>query len=169
MFIFNFFFLCSLKYDSALMALFEWMGLCLRRFELRGPLVIWNSALAIFSIIGASRTAPELIHVLRHYGLFHSVCDPRLVLLYTLDCLFFVHFPFPFYTDDVKWNCKTATQQILLSSFDLQLDLDVVVLNAHASSASLVLLLTKSKPVDQIRWPVKISFIRVRFCEISSY
>lgn len=51
----------------------------LRRFELRGPLVIWNSALAIFSIIGASRTAPELIHVLRHYGLFHSVCDPRLV------------------------------------------------------------------------------------------
>lgn len=47
------------------------------RYELRGPLVIWNSALAIFSIIGASRTAPELIHVLRHYGLFHSVCIPR--------------------------------------------------------------------------------------------
>lgn len=49
------------------------------RFELRGPLVIWNSALAIFSIIGASRTAPELIHVLRHYGLFHSVCDPSYI------------------------------------------------------------------------------------------
>jgi len=49
------------------------------RFELRGLLVIWNSALAIFSIIGASRTAPELIHVLRHYGLFHSVCVPSYI------------------------------------------------------------------------------------------
>lgn len=47
------------------------------RFELRGLLVIWNTALAMFSIMGASRTAPELIHVLRHYGLFHSVCVPR--------------------------------------------------------------------------------------------
>lgn len=56
----------------------------LRRYELRGLLVIWNSALAIFSIVGASRTAPELIHVLRHYGLFHSVCDPRFVYYYLL-------------------------------------------------------------------------------------
>lgn len=47
------------------------------RYELRGLLVIWNSMLAMFSIMGAFRTAPELIHVLRHHGLFHSVCIPR--------------------------------------------------------------------------------------------
>lgn len=53
---------------------------CLRRFELRGLLVLWNSALALFSIMGAMRTAPELIHVLLKFGLFHSVCNQRLVL-----------------------------------------------------------------------------------------
>lgn len=47
------------------------------RFQLRGPLIIWNTMLAMFSIMGAFRTAPELLHVLRHYGLFHSVCVPR--------------------------------------------------------------------------------------------
>lgn len=49
------------------------------RFELRGLLSIWNTALAMFSIMGACRTAPELVHVLRHYGLFHSVCVPSFI------------------------------------------------------------------------------------------
>lgn len=49
----------------------------LSRFQLRGPLIVWNTMLAMFSIMGAFRTAPELLHVLRHYGLFHSVCVPR--------------------------------------------------------------------------------------------
>lgn len=49
------------------------------RFELRGLLIFWNTALAMFSIMGACRTAPELIHVLRHYGLFHSVCVPSFI------------------------------------------------------------------------------------------
>lgn len=49
------------------------------RFELRGLLSLWNTMLAMFSIMGAFRTAPELIHVLRNYGLFHSVCVPRWV------------------------------------------------------------------------------------------
>lgn len=49
------------------------------RFELRGLLSIWNTALAMFSIMGACRTAPELAHVLRHYGLFHSVCVPSFI------------------------------------------------------------------------------------------
>lgn len=52
-----------------------------RRFELRGLLVLWNSALALFSIMGAMRTAPELIHVLLKFGLFHSVCNQRLVFI----------------------------------------------------------------------------------------
>lgn len=66
-------------YERHLAKPFSFYFFSLDRFELRGLLVLWNSALAIFSIVGASRTAPELIHVLRHYGLFHSVCDPRSV------------------------------------------------------------------------------------------
>lgn len=50
-----------------------------QRFELRGVLVLWNTLLAMFSIMGACRTAPELIHVLRHHGLFHSVCVPSFI------------------------------------------------------------------------------------------
>ncbi|XP_055700631.1 elongation of very long chain fatty acids protein 6 [Phlebotomus papatasi] len=49
------------------------------KFELRGLLVIWNTMLAMFSIMGAFRTAPELFHVLRHHGLFHSVCVPSFI------------------------------------------------------------------------------------------
>lgn len=49
------------------------------RFQLRGPLIIWNTMLAMFSIMGAFRTAPELLHVLRHYGIFHSVCVPSYI------------------------------------------------------------------------------------------
>ena len=47
------------------------------RFELRGPLICWNLMLATFSIIGTCRTLPEFAHVLRNYGLYHSVCVPR--------------------------------------------------------------------------------------------
>ncbi|XP_076757559.1 very long chain fatty acid elongase 6-like [Xylocopa sonorina] len=49
------------------------------KFELRGILALWNTLLATFSIIGFTRTAPELIHVLRHYGFHHSVCIPSFI------------------------------------------------------------------------------------------
>jgi len=49
------------------------------RFELRGALTLWNSMLAAFSIMGACRTAPELIHTLSNYGIYHTVCIPRWV------------------------------------------------------------------------------------------
>lgn len=49
------------------------------RYELRGVLSLWNTLLASFSIIGFTRTAPELIHVLRNYGLYHSVCIPSFI------------------------------------------------------------------------------------------
>lgn len=52
------------------------------RFQLRGVLSLWNTVLAIFSIIGACRTAPELIHVLKNYGIYHSICVPRYVICY---------------------------------------------------------------------------------------
>ncbi|XP_012258676.1 elongation of very long chain fatty acids protein 6 [Athalia rosae] len=49
------------------------------KYELRGVLSLWNTILATFSIIGFTRTAPELIHVLRNYGLYHSVCIPSFI------------------------------------------------------------------------------------------
>ncbi|KAK5645733.1 hypothetical protein RI129_004197 [Pyrocoelia pectoralis] len=50
------------------------------RFELRGLLSLWNTALAIFSIMGAIRTGPELIHILTNHGLYHSVCVSSFVV-----------------------------------------------------------------------------------------
>lgn len=47
------------------------------RFNLRKVLVVWNTMLAVFSIIGSSRTLPELYHVITNYGIYHSVCIPR--------------------------------------------------------------------------------------------
>jgi len=44
------------------------------RFELRLPLASWSGALAAFSIAGAARTIPELVHILRWHGFEESVC-----------------------------------------------------------------------------------------------
>ncbi|XP_043484473.1 elongation of very long chain fatty acids protein 6 [Leptopilina heterotoma] len=49
------------------------------KYNLRGVLSLWNTLLASFSIIGFTRTAPELIHTLRNYGLYHSVCIPSFI------------------------------------------------------------------------------------------
>lgn len=50
-----------------------------QRFELRGVLSVWNTALAAFSIMGACRTAPEFLHTLTHHGLYQSVCVPSFI------------------------------------------------------------------------------------------
>lgn len=47
------------------------------KYNLRKFLIIWNTCLAVFSIIGASRTLPELVHVVKNLGLYHSVCVQR--------------------------------------------------------------------------------------------
>ena len=44
------------------------------RFELRLPLAVWSGMLAVFSIAGAVRTVPELVHILRWHGFEESVC-----------------------------------------------------------------------------------------------
>ncbi|XP_065164278.1 very long chain fatty acid elongase 6 [Atheta coriaria] len=49
------------------------------RFELRGVLVCWNTALASFSLMGAMRTVPEFITTITHHGLYHSVCIPSFI------------------------------------------------------------------------------------------
>jgi len=47
------------------------------RFELKKPLIVWNLALAAFSIFGAFRSVPELLWILnRPKGFHHSVCYP---------------------------------------------------------------------------------------------
>lgn len=46
-----------------------------RPFRLTRALQVWNVLLAVFSVVGACRTIPELMHVLREFGFFHSVCN----------------------------------------------------------------------------------------------
>jgi len=45
-------------------------------FNLRTSLAAWSFALALFSILGFLRTAPELVNILSSKGLRGSVCDP---------------------------------------------------------------------------------------------
>lgn len=45
------------------------------RFDLRGALVGWNLALAVFSALGAIRVWPEFIHAVSNYGVEYSVCN----------------------------------------------------------------------------------------------
>jgi len=48
-------------------------------FQLRGLLTVWNCTLAIFSIMGASRTLPEFIHTFSTQGFYHSLCVPSFI------------------------------------------------------------------------------------------
>ncbi|KAK3931768.1 Elongation of very long chain fatty acids protein 6 [Frankliniella fusca] len=57
----------------------QWYMQSRPRFQLAGVLSVWNTALALFSICGATRTAPELFHVLRNYGPYHSICVPSFI------------------------------------------------------------------------------------------
>lgn len=47
--------------------------------RLKTPLTIWNLSLALFSIIGSSRTFPELLHITRKFGFYHSVCHSSFI------------------------------------------------------------------------------------------
>lgn len=48
-------------------------------YKLRRLLTIWNVGLAVFSIAGSLRTVPELLHVLRNIGFYHSTCSPSFI------------------------------------------------------------------------------------------
>jgi len=43
-------------------------------YDLRAPLVLWNLLLAIFSLVGALRTAPHLLLLLWDFGFEYTVC-----------------------------------------------------------------------------------------------
>jgi hypothetical protein len=44
-------------------------------FKLRIPLIVWNVALAVFSIIGSIRTLPEMFYGISNFGFDYTVCD----------------------------------------------------------------------------------------------
>ena len=46
-----------------------------KRYELRYPLAIWSTVLAIFSTLGAVRTGADFYYTLRYKGLQFSICD----------------------------------------------------------------------------------------------
>lgn len=48
-------------------------------FKLKRLLTLWNISLALFSIVGSFRTLPELLHVLRRFGFYHSVCSTSFI------------------------------------------------------------------------------------------
>nr|XP_006822970.1 PREDICTED: elongation of very long chain fatty acids protein 6-like [Saccoglossus kowalevskii] len=69
------------------------------KFHLRRPLVAWNLALAIFSIIGAVRCTIMLYLVVTEDGFYNSVCDNTYYLRETESCykfwgVLFVHSKF---------------------------------------------------------------------------
>lgn len=49
------------------------------RMEMRGVLTLWNTTLALFSIMGALRTWPEFLHVLSEHGVYYSLCIPSFI------------------------------------------------------------------------------------------
>ena len=44
-------------------------------FQLRTVLALWSGILAVFSILGATRTFPEMFHVINNHGWEYSVCN----------------------------------------------------------------------------------------------
>ena len=60
-------------------------------FTLRGPLVVWNVAAALFSIFGAYRDCPVQLEVVSHDGWHKSICDNRYIHMKyrTIWCLIF--------------------------------------------------------------------------------
>lgn len=48
-------------------------------FKLKRLLTLWNVTLALFSIFGFVRTFPELLHVLKSFGLPYSVCNSSFI------------------------------------------------------------------------------------------
>lgn len=45
-----------------------------KRYELNKVLLCWNIFLAIFSLMGAMRTGPELVYILKSHSFYSSVC-----------------------------------------------------------------------------------------------
>lgn len=64
---------------SVLYALGIWLGQKWMHtrdaFQLRRPLILWNASLAVFSILGCARMAPEFYDALFNHGFTYSMCN----------------------------------------------------------------------------------------------
>ena len=60
----------------ALIRLIQWAMGDRKAFDLRGPLCLWNSALAVFSICGLIRFSEEPLYNLIHHGFTYTLCHP---------------------------------------------------------------------------------------------
>jgi len=52
----------------------QWIMQRKEKYDLSSALTLWSGMLALFSVIGTVRMWPEIIHVLRYEGLYHSSC-----------------------------------------------------------------------------------------------
>ncbi|KAF6017453.1 ELOVL6 [Bugula neritina] len=52
----------------------QWIMQRKEKYGLSSALTLWSGMLALFSVIGTVRMWPEIIHVLRYEGLYHSSC-----------------------------------------------------------------------------------------------
>jgi elongation of very long chain fatty acids protein 6 len=68
--------LCSFIY-VVLVFTGQWLMKNRPAFNLRMPLIAWNIGLAVFSIVGAIRTIPELVDSVLFNGFVHSICNSR--------------------------------------------------------------------------------------------
>jgi len=53
----------------------KWFMRTRERYELRTALVIWSGALAVFSIVGAMHSIPEMVHIIYNYGFHATLVD----------------------------------------------------------------------------------------------
>lgn len=84
-------FYISIGYLVAIVALRTWMA-NRQPYNLKGALIAWNAALAIFSIVGTIRCMPEFVHVLYNNGLKHSYSQSTYYLVSFYISLIIVRF-----------------------------------------------------------------------------
>lgn len=68
----------TLVYCLSIVRIKAWMQYQ-QPYNLRIPLILWNAALAIFSIFGSIRVLPELFWMISNKGFFASTCDDRFI------------------------------------------------------------------------------------------
>ena len=68
-------FYISIFYMILIPVLKKWMEIRGQRYNLRTLLVIWNSILAVFSVVGVVRCLPEFYHIFSTKGFTSSFCE----------------------------------------------------------------------------------------------
>lgn len=69
-------FCCGMLYFTAVTIAMTYM-LYNPKYDLKRPFALWCGLMALLSIIGFARTAPELYIALDRRNLYYSICKPR--------------------------------------------------------------------------------------------